>query len=214
MTATESDSDADASPATLAGGHSRRGKKRTDAAELMIAAAFELFATRGYDDVSVEEIAEHAGVSARTFYRRFGSREAMVVREFEKAGELFFSAIDAQPETATPSELVVGAMQSFGKTRRSTDFPGLSVLHIPALRSLFEAYLIGIEADISARLATRCHREPTDPIVRACSAWFSTTFRLAVNEAVDIKDPELVIERVAPAFLLLADTLELAFTKH
>ncbi|HEX4219245.1 MAG TPA: TetR family transcriptional regulator [Acidimicrobiales bacterium] len=40
--------------------------------------ALELFAQRGYADVSVEDIARAAGISARTFYRYFATREDLL----------------------------------------------------------------------------------------------------------------------------------------
>ncbi|GAB7008044.1 hypothetical protein JCM18899A_55260 [Nocardioides sp. AN3] len=41
-------------------------------------AAFRLFATRGYDATSVDDIALEAGVSRSTFFRSFGSKEAVI----------------------------------------------------------------------------------------------------------------------------------------
>ncbi|MGQ7296400.1 helix-turn-helix domain-containing protein [Quadrisphaera sp. KR29] len=48
-----------------------------------MAAAVEVFARRGYDEASVEEIAEAAGVSRSTFFRRFGSKEEVVFSDHE-----------------------------------------------------------------------------------------------------------------------------------
>lgn len=41
-------------------------------------AAFRLFATRGYDATSVDDIAAAAGVSRSTFFRAYGSKEAVI----------------------------------------------------------------------------------------------------------------------------------------
>jgi len=44
----------------------------------IVDAAFGLFATRGYEATAVEDIAAEAGVSRSTFFRSFGSKEAVI----------------------------------------------------------------------------------------------------------------------------------------
>lgn len=49
----------------------------------VVAAAIDLFAERGYDQTSVEQIAQAAGVSRSTFFRQFGGKEDVVFADHE-----------------------------------------------------------------------------------------------------------------------------------
>lgn len=52
-----------------------RAEHKVRTSRAIQAAALELFLERGYDDTTIDEIAERAGVSARTFYRYFPVKE-------------------------------------------------------------------------------------------------------------------------------------------
>lgn len=54
-----------------------RQRNRLDAMARITAAALDLFDQRGYPQVTVDAIAAAAGVSARTFYRYFGTKERL-----------------------------------------------------------------------------------------------------------------------------------------
>lgn len=49
----------------------------------MVAAALELFARQGFDQTSVEQIAQAAGVSRSTFFRQFGGKDDVVFADHE-----------------------------------------------------------------------------------------------------------------------------------
>ena len=53
-------------------------RKRRQARERIVQAAEELFFTRGFDDVSVVDIAERAEVGRTTFFRHFGDKQEVV----------------------------------------------------------------------------------------------------------------------------------------
>lgn len=56
---------------------SRRAQKKAEVREALVAAADELFVERGFDGTTVDDIAERAGVSRRTFFRYFPTKEAI-----------------------------------------------------------------------------------------------------------------------------------------
>ena len=49
----------------------------------VVAAALELFAEKGFDQTSVEQIAQAAGVSRSTFFRQFGGKDDVVFTDHE-----------------------------------------------------------------------------------------------------------------------------------
>lgn len=52
--------------------------------EEIVDAAFRLFAARGYEATSVDDIASEAGVSRSTFFRSFGSKEAVIFPDHDE----------------------------------------------------------------------------------------------------------------------------------
>jgi AcrR family transcriptional regulator len=61
-------------------------------------AALALFRDKGFHDTTVEEIADVADVSARTFFRYFPSKEAVVFADAEERRDLWVESLRARPE--------------------------------------------------------------------------------------------------------------------
>lgn len=59
--------------------------------------AFELFRRKGFDKVTIDDLAEAAGVSRSTFLRYFGTKEDAVLSAFENKGERVADALRARP---------------------------------------------------------------------------------------------------------------------
>jgi AcrR family transcriptional regulator len=62
----------------------------------LVAVALELFAERGFDAVTVNDIADRADVDPSTFYRHFGSKEAVIFSDFDAAINRLGDAVRAQ----------------------------------------------------------------------------------------------------------------------
>ena len=77
----------------------RRERKRTRTRLMIQAEAFRLFAQKGYTETTVEEIADAAAISPRTFFRYFPTREDVVLwDEYDpQVGELLAARPDAEP---------------------------------------------------------------------------------------------------------------------
>ena len=72
-----------------------RRKRRT--AEAIVAAALELFAERGFERTTVDQIAAAADISRRTFFRYFADKEELFFAEDERLLEVVEATLDAAP---------------------------------------------------------------------------------------------------------------------
>jgi AcrR family transcriptional regulator len=72
------------------------------------AQALRLFAQQGYDETTVDQIAEAAEVSQSTFFRYFPTKEDVVLHD--RYDPLLIAAFHAQPAELRPIEALRGAM--------------------------------------------------------------------------------------------------------
>jgi AcrR family transcriptional regulator len=75
-------------------------------------AALDLFVERGFDQTTVTEIAERAGLTERTFFRYFADKREVLFWGQENLRELYVRIIEAAPETAAPIAAVALALEA------------------------------------------------------------------------------------------------------
>jgi AcrR family transcriptional regulator len=73
-------------------------------------AALRLMSERGYDATSTDDIARAAGVSPRTFFNYFASKDAVVLLPEGIFLDLVTSALDARPAGEDPTAAVAAAI--------------------------------------------------------------------------------------------------------
>ena len=135
--------------------------------ERLAHAAAELFQTQGYDETTIEQIASHAGVGRRTFFRHYRSKEDVI---FPNHDELLLKVQERLSQL--PDETGVAAVTAAVKIvlRHYVDTREISLLRyklvseVPALREreivsvaryqrMFRERLSeGVEADLETTL--------------------------------------------------------------
>jgi AcrR family transcriptional regulator len=74
--------------------------------EAILDAALELFAEQGYDETTTEQVAERAGVSPRTFFRYFPTKESVVFYRDFGLMRRFESELQAQSDARSDLEAI------------------------------------------------------------------------------------------------------------
>jgi AcrR family transcriptional regulator len=91
--------------ATLSDTPSLKERQRQERERLILRAASELLAERGYHDMSLEEIAARVGIAKGTIYLHFASKEDLVVALMQQGSRAYLKALDEALESAlTPRE--------------------------------------------------------------------------------------------------------------
>jgi AcrR family transcriptional regulator len=92
----------------------RMARWQPNGSERLVEAALDLFAERGYENTTVIDIAERAGLTKSTFFRHFPDK-----REVLFGGDtmtvLLVEGIAAAPPRATPLEAVACALDAVGR---------------------------------------------------------------------------------------------------
>lgn len=81
-----------------------RERKKARTRDALLHAALELFTSKGYEQTTVDEIAEGVDVSQRTFFRYFASKEEAVFFVPRLTERHFVEAVRARPPHEAPLE--------------------------------------------------------------------------------------------------------------
>ena len=76
----------------------------------------ELYLDRGFEQTTVAEIAERAGVTARTFFRHFADKREVLFAGSASLQEQLVRALDGAPDSAPPMDAVSVALAAAAAT--------------------------------------------------------------------------------------------------
>ena len=141
----------------------------------VLAAALRLFTEQGYDETTIAQIAREAGVSQRTLFRYFGTKEDLLGGNEDRFVQVLTDAMDAQPAEASVWEALragVAAVQTLHDSREQA-LERFRLLHDTAsLRAAWLEKRLRFQEEllplVRARLGTAAGRP--DPAARAVIA--------------------------------------------
>ena len=143
-----------------------RGMSRwqPDARGRLQLAAMELYVERGFEQTTVVDIAERAGLTERTFFRHFADKREVLFLGQDELQELFVSTIAQAPDDAAPLEAVAAALQAvateFEPRRRWSQERQRVINANPGLQERELIKLAGLSSAIAATLRDRGVDEP------------------------------------------------------
>ena len=114
-----------------------RERKRRLTRQLISDAATTMFATRGFDNVKVSEVADRVGVSEKTIYNYFPTKESMVLDTADEAVEKMARALRERRPGESLVDAVVAAIKE--DTARFDEAPDGLVEFIPLFGAMIDS---------------------------------------------------------------------------
>ena len=154
--------------------HGRVGRRRSTTRDHITHVALELFATRGFDDVSVDDVAQAAGISRRTLFRYFSSKNAIPWADFDASLTDLRNLLNAVPHDMPLDAALRSALLEFNsfdasetpRHRRRMQV----ILQTDALQAYSMTMYAGWRGVIAAFVARRLDAKPAD-LVPQTVAW-------------------------------------------
>ncbi|MEU2338129.1 TetR family transcriptional regulator [Streptomyces sp. NPDC006654] len=188
-------------------------RKRQLVADELTQAALDLLAREGFDAVTVDEIAAAAGVSKRTFFRYFSSKEDVVVQFLAEMGigmrdELIDRPAQEPPSAALRHTVWRTVDACAGHADRTLSVVQL-ILGTPALLARFLERQAQWRDALAAEMARRVGMDPAAELYPQLAAGMALTAFHAVlqrwSDSDGAEDPAALTDR---AFAVIAPALD------
>lgn len=91
-------------------GEGLRERKRRETLERIMNVGISLFVKKGYEATTLDEIAAEAGISRRTFFYYFKSKDDILLSMQSGMGEMIVAALRNEPESKRPLDAIRDAI--------------------------------------------------------------------------------------------------------
>ncbi|MEV7045233.1 TetR family transcriptional regulator [Amycolatopsis sp. NPDC051061] len=165
------------------------GRWEPGAGDRLREAALALYLERGFEQTMVVEIADRAGVTARTFFRYFADKREVLFDKAAEMAEKSSAALEAAPASASTLEVVAAALDAAADLIGSDrELARQRHAVITANAELRERELSKL-AHMSAALADGLRRRGIDDVEATLAAETgAAVYRVAFQRWVDAAD--------------------------
>ncbi len=130
-------------------------------------AALDLFVSKGFDETTLDEVSKAAGVSPRTFFRYFATRDDLLAHSIVGYGKRLVSAVNEcssrLPALATVRYAALAALEYSIAQPRTREVIQISSTH-PSARQAQQSGIVGIQARLSEAFAARIRNSSMDDL--------------------------------------------------
>jgi AcrR family transcriptional regulator len=163
---------------------------KPDAAGRLVKAAIMLFDQQGYDETTVAEIAESAGLTKRTFFRYFTDKREVLFQGSEELEHLWVDGLAAAPPDAGALAAVMAGLEPVtAMFAERHPFAQIRTRIIAANPELQERELIKLQTLAAAIAASLRARGVSDDDAVMAAQTGVTVFRVAFARWVAQDDP-------------------------
>jgi AcrR family transcriptional regulator len=149
-------------------------------------AALALYGERGFENTTVAEIAERAGLTERTFFRYFADKREVLFGGAAILQELLVGAVAGAPSSAAPIEAVAAALAAAGALLQERgEFARQRQTVIAASAELRERELIKLAALAAALAEALRARGVDEPAASLTAEAGIAVFRVAFEQWVE-----------------------------
>lgn len=199
-----------------------RERKKQRTRELIAATALRLFAERGFDGVTVAEIAREAEVSEKTVFNYFSTKEALVYDEEVRLGEMLLESVRVRrPGQSALAAYAATLFEHLGALRTKAGRDALErmarITRSPSLGDGEDRIFARHRDGLAALLADEAGAEPGD-IEPALAAGVLVAFRRALLRTARVSvltsGPEGLLTRFQTDSMRALSMLERGFASY
>jgi AcrR family transcriptional regulator len=167
------------------------GRWEPDARGRLLKAALELYGERGFEQTTVAEIAQRAGLTERTFFRHFVDKREVLFAGADALQEVLVAAVAGAPDAAAPIDAAMAGIEAAGAViQEGGELPRQRAAIIAASAELQERELIKL-ASLASALADELRRRGVDePAASLTSEAAIAVFRIAFERWVGTPERE------------------------
>jgi AcrR family transcriptional regulator len=168
------------------------GRWEPNARGRLAQAAFALYGERGFEQTTVAEIAERAGLTERTFFRHFADKREVLFAGAATLQELLVSAVAGAPDSGAPIDAVAAGLDAAGAfIQEGRELARQRQAIIAASAELQERELIKLASLASALADALRERGVEDPAASLTAEAGIAVFRIAFERWVEETDQDL-----------------------
>jgi AcrR family transcriptional regulator len=172
------------------------GRWEPNARGRLVEAAFELYGERGFEQTTVVEIAERAGLTERTFFRHFADKREVLFAGADALRELMVSAVVQAPGSLPPIDAAVAGLEAAGALiEEGGELPRQRQAIIDASTELQERELIKLARLASALTDALRLRGVEDPAASVAAETGIALFKIAFDRWINRDDDETDLPR-------------------